>query len=161
MRDFYKRTAKGFTPPAQTRGGNKTFIDKPQETPLTGEVQGLKAAQGEERFSRTLNKGMAKRLVRGYYFRTSPGLPKGVQGWKELDYLVFGSHDIKAISIKGTGFVHHGESAKAQDRLNELIILARLAAQGIKLDKIISVPAESLVDQEQSDKIGRSLGVYR
>ena len=161
MRDFYKRPSRGFTPPRQTRGGSKTFIDRPKEVPLTGLVQGLKAAQGEERFSRTLNKGVNKGLVRGYYFRSSPGLPKGIQGWKELDFLVFGTHDIKAISVKGEDFVHKGEVARQQDRLNELIILSRLAAEGIKLDKIISIPADKLVDQEQSDRVGRDLGVWR
>lgn len=143
-----------------TRGGNTGFVNKEPESPLTGEVQGQKAAEGEERLARTIEKGVTKGLVREHYFRWTT-LKRGVVGYKELDELVMTINGPVAISVKGKSFVHRGESAKAQDRINELIIMQQLRNLGINVPEIKSVPAEKLVTQELADKVGRELGVYR
>lgn len=153
--------ARRFTPPSPTRGGTPGAFEKPQEEALSGSVNGLKAAKGEERLVRTIRKGMKKGMVQGFYFRYSPGMPRNVVGWKELDLLVSAGGRTLAISIKGEGFVHKANADKQGDKLNEVIILSRLRKMGYDIANIISIPAESLSSQEQADKIGRSLGVYR
>lgn len=160
MRRFGTLPRSRFTPPKSTRGGGFN-PDKPKEAPLSGKVQGLKAAQGEERFARTLEKGMRKGLVRKHYFRWTT-LRRGVVGYKELDELVFKSNgDILAVSVKGTDFVHRNARDKEQDKINEVIILSKLRELGLNVMQITSIPADKLKTQEDADKVGRSLGVYR
>ena len=75
-----------FSPKPATRGGYTNFFNKESEVPLTGEIHGLKAAKGEERLARALNKKIGAGTVRSFFFRSSPGLAKGQPGWKELDF---------------------------------------------------------------------------
>lgn len=148
-----------FIPPAPNRGGGWN-PEKKEEKPLTGMVQDQKAAQGEERLARTIEKGLRKGIVRKHYFRWTT-LKRGTVGYKELDELVFTLSGVVAISVKGTDFVHKGESARQKDKMNELIILAQLRKLGIDVSEIKSVPADRLKTQEMADKEGRRLGVYR
>ena len=72
-KNFGKRPRKhSFSPPKAKRGGFKGAINKEAEIPLTGMVQNLKAAKGEERLSRTVYKAMNKGLVTDFKFRYSP-----------------------------------------------------------------------------------------
>ena len=153
--------ATHFTPPKPTRGGYTDVFKKPVEQPLTGIVHQLKAAQGEERFARTLEKGIKKGMVQGYYFRYSPGMPRNTVGWKELDFLVGAAGQTIAISIVGTAFVHKSSGANQQDLLNDLIILGRLNNMGYNVPEIKHISSDSLDTQEHADKAGRDLGVYR
>lgn len=149
-----------FIPPKATRGGGFN-PEKKREAPLTGQVQGLKAAQGEERLARTLDKGVQKGIVKEHRFRWTT-LKRGTVGYKELDELVFKTNgDILAISVKGTEFVHKNAGDKEQDRINELIIIAKLREYGFNVGGVTSVPADKLKTQEDADKVGRTLGVYR
>jgi hypothetical protein len=143
-----------------TRGGNTSLIQKKQERPLTGRVQNQRAAKGEERFSRTLEKSVSKKAIRGYYFRWTT-LRRGTIGYRELDFLVFGLNGVTAISVKGTDYVHKNGAEKARDRLSELTILQKLNSMGINVREIKSLPAEKLETQEMADKAARELGVYR
>jgi len=143
-----------------TRGGNTSFINREQEQPLTGRVQDKKAAEGEERLARTIEKGIRKGLVLYHYFRWTT-LRRGVVGFKELDELVFTPFGAIAISVKGDDFVHRSAATKEQDKLNELIIMNALNKQGIRVAKITSVPAEKLKTQKDADKVGRELRIYR
>ena len=161
MRKFgTKPKPKRFTPPKATRGGYVGFFQTKPETPLTGEVQGQKAAKGEERFARTIEKGISKGLVQKHYFRWTT-LKRGTPGYKELDELIYTPHEILAVSIKGEEFVHRSEADKNQDKINELIILAQLKRYGIDVPRITSIAAESLATQEQADKAGKDLGIWR
>lgn len=150
-----------FTPPRPTRGGNTGFFVKEKEPPLTGQVQGLKAAKGEERLARTIEKGMRKGLVREHRFRWTT-LKRGTVGYKELDELVFLTNGrVLAISVKGKAFVHFGSKAKEQDKLNEALQVAKLRELGYDVTKVETVYDTELETQELADKAGRRLGVYR
>lgn len=150
-----------FTPPRPTRGGNMGFFQKPKEAPLTGKVQNMKAAQGEERLARTLEKGIRKGLVREHRFRWTT-LKRGTVGYKELDELIFLTNGrILAVSIKGKAFVHASGAAKEQDKLNEVLILAKLREYGYDVRAVETVFDTELETQESADKVGRKLGAYR
>lgn len=160
MKRFGKLPRSRFIPPKQTRGGAFN-PDKPPEKPLVGQIQGLKAAEGEERLSRTHDKGIGKGLVRDYRFRWTT-LKRGTVGYKELDFLTFKSNgEVLAISVKGSTFVHKTSADKEQDKLNELIILDQLRKYGLNVPEVKTVYAEELETQEAADKVGRKLGIYR
>lgn len=160
MKKFGVLPTNKFIPPKATRGGAFN-PEKKKEVPLTGQVQGLRAAQGEERLARTLDKGIRKGIVKEHRFRWTT-LRRGVVGYKELDELVFKTNgDVLAISVKGTEFVHKNAGDKEQDRINELIIIAKLREYGLNVGGVTSVPADKLKTQEDADKVGRTLGVYR
>ena len=160
MKSFGKLSRRKFIPKKQTRGGGFNPNKEP-EPPLTGMVQGLKAAQGEERLSRTIDKGIAKGIVREHKFRWTT-LRRGIVGYKELDSLVIKSNgEVVAISVKGQGFTHRGSSAKEQDKLNEVTIMAQLRKLGYKVSEIVTVADTDLKTQELADKVGKKLGIYR
>jgi hypothetical protein len=160
MKQYGKLPRRAFRPPAPTRGGGYSF-ERKEEEPLTGLVQDKKAAQGEERLARTLEKGIRKGVVREHRFRWTT-LKRGTPGYKELDELVFLTNGrVMAISVKGEDFVHRGATAKAQDKINEIIILAKLRELGYNVPEITTVAANALKTQDDADKIGRKLGVYR
>lgn len=150
-----------FTPPKQTRGGNNSFITKKQEVPLTGQVQGMKAAEGEERLARTLEKAIAKGIVREHRFRWTT-LKRSTMNYKELDELVIKSNgEVVAISVKGASFVHRGTAAMEQDKLNELIIMVQLRKYGYRVNEVVTVKDSELKTQDEADKVARKLGLYR
>ncbi len=155
----FGKSSKTYNPPKATRGGYGRAFDKQPEQPLTGMVQGLKAAKGEERFARSLNKAVKKGMVLQYFFRWTT-LKRGLVGYKELDFLVITPSGVVAISVKG-GFVHQSSSSKAQDKLNEIIILNQLRQLGYATDRVISILAEDIHNQDEADKIAKRLGVFR
>lgn len=160
MKSFGKLPRSKFVPPRQTRGGGWN-PDKKQERPLTGQVQGMKAAQGEERLARTLDKAIAKGIVREHRFRWTT-MRRGTMNYKELDELVFKSNgDVVAISVKGASFVHRGTAAMEQDKLNELIILTQLRKYGYNVSEVVTVKDFELNTQDDADKVGKKLGLYR
>ena len=160
MTNFGKKpTNKRFHPPKATRGGWRGLIATKKEAPLTGMVQNLKAAKGEERLSRTLNRSINKGLVTEYKFRMSPGQPKQTPGWLELDFLIVTPSRAIAVSVKGAGFVHLNTQAK--DKLNEMMIVQRLKKMGYDVYKVESVFDYQLNTQEAADKVAAGLGVYR
>lgn len=148
-----------FSPPKATRGGNYGFITKEKETPLTGKVNGLKAAQGEERMARVLEKKMQAGVVKRYYFRSSPGMPKGTPLWRELDFEIFLPSGTIAVSVEGASFVHRGESARNKDKISELLIMERLAKLGRAVPKIERVFDYELTTQKDAEKAVKKLGI--
>jgi len=150
-----------FRPIARvSRGGNPAVFEKKQERPLTGQVQGQIAAQGEERLARTIEKAIKKGIVLYHRFRWTT-LKRGLPGYKELDELVVMPGRAVAISVKGVDFVHKSASDVEQDKLNELIILNQLKSYGFDIRKIETVRADQLTTQEDADKVGKDLGIYR
>jgi hypothetical protein len=149
-----------FTAPKQNRGGGFK-ADKKQEAPLTGVVQTMKAAQGEERLSRTFNRSMQKGLMREYKFRMTTAARKSIY-YKELDFLAIKSNgEAIAISVKGKAFVHFGGKAKEQDKINEALILTSLRSKGYNVGKIETVYDLDLLTQDAADKAAKKLGLYR
>lgn len=159
MKSYGKLPRSRFSLPV-TRGGGFN-PNKDPEPPLTGKVQNLKAAQGEERLSRTIQKGINKGIVAKHIFRWTTA-PRATQTYKELDSLVIlANKRVLAISVKGTDFVHKTSADKEQDKINELIILKKLKEDGYNVNEITSVPADKLKTQEGADKVGKDLGIYK
>jgi len=159
IRDFGRLRKKRFTPPKATRGGYTDFFAKETEAPLTGEINGLKAAKGEERLARALNKLLKIGRINGFYFRSSPGLRKGMPGWKELDFEISTLWGTVAISVEGAEFVHKGESKRNQDKLNEMLIMQRLAQIGRPVRNIERVFDYELKTQADAEKVLRRIGI--
>lgn len=150
-----------FTPSSPLSRGGGWNPDKTPERPLTGTVQNQKAAQGEERLARTLEKAIRKGIVREHRFRWTT-LKRNTVGFKELDFLVTKSNgEVVAISVKGKDFVHFGTKAKEQDKINEIIILSRLRELGFNVRNIETVYDADLDTQEKSDEACKKLGLYR
>lgn len=149
-----------FAIPKLTRGGAFNPAKDP-EPPLSGTVQNEKAAQGEERLARTLDKSIRKGLVRGYQFRWTT-MRRGVVGYKELDFLIQKtSGEYVPVSVKGKAFVHRNVGDKEQDRINELIIITKLRDYGINASKVTTIFDTDLETQEQADNTARKNGLYR
>lgn len=159
VKSFGNLKPKRFTPPKATRGGYTDFFARTPEKPLTGQINGLKAAKGEERLSRAIDKGRKNGYVLGYYFRSSPGIPKGDVGWLELDFEIQTVHGTIAVSVKGADFVHRGESKKNEDKLKEIKLLDRLRRIGRPVPKIETVFDYELKTQADADKVARKLGI--
>jgi len=68
---------------------------------------------------------------------------------------------VLAISVKGTSFVHRGNAAREQDKLNESLQIFTLKKMGYDVNEIISVADSELKTQELADKAGRKIGLYR
>lgn len=144
-----------------SRGGGFNPNKEP-ERPLYGVVQGQKAAEGEERFARTLEKSIKKGIVRQHLFRWTTLRRSIANVHKELDSLIELSNGRwVAVSIKGSGLIHGSITQRNKDRLSELIIIKKLAELGIYVPEIITVPADNLKTQEASDKEGKKIGIYR
>lgn len=158
MKSFGKLPRSKFTPPKQTRGGGWN-PDKKQERPLTGQVNNLKAAAGEERMARVLNKKINAGSVRGFYFRSSPGLPKGIPGWKELDFEIFTMNGTIAVSVEGASFVHRGESKRNQDLINELLLMERLRKLGRPVPRIERIFDYQLKTEADAEKALKKIGI--
>lgn len=160
MKKFGVLIKRKFTPPRPTRGGGWNPNRKP-EPQLTGKVQNMKAAQGEERLARTIEKGIGKGLVREHRFRWTT-LKRGTVGYKELDELIFLTNGrVIAVSVKGQSFVHRGTRAEEQDKLNEALQVQTLRRMGYAVSRVETVADTELATQELADKAGRRLGVYR
>lgn len=155
MMPFRKRR---FTPPTPTRGGGFN-PERKQEKPLTGKVKELKASQGEERIARVLYRKMQKGNVRDFMFRTSPGIKKGLPGWRELDYEVNTIFGYKAISVVGVDFVHRGEVKKNQDKLIEVMLLQRLREEGKNVMRIDVIKDSELKTEEDAEKALQRIGI--
>ena len=144
-----------------SRGGGFRPNREP-ERPLTGVVQNQKAAEGEERLARTLEKSIRKGIVRQHIFRWTTLRRSIANVHKELDSLVELSNGRwVAISIKGGGVVHGSISQQNKDKLNELIIIKKLAELGVYVPEIVTVQADDLKTQESADREGKRIGVYR
>jgi len=148
-----------FTPPKATRGGNTSFFQREPDENLTGQVNGLSAAKGEERLARALNKRIKAGTVRSFFFRSSPGMRKGQPGWKELDFEISTVYGTVAISVEGAEFVHRGESKRNQDKLNELLLMERLEMIGRPVSKIERVFDYELKTQKDAENVLKRLGI--
>lgn len=120
---------------------------------LTGQVNGMKASAGEERFARALSKITA---IDGFQFRYTIGAPRGLPGWKELDFVVVKGGILYGIEVD-TAFTHRDK--KASDALHDAIALKELAKLGYQLHPvIIHLDGESdLADQNKADQTAKRM----
>lgn len=104
---------------------------------LAGEVQGFAASAPEERMARALDKAQIQ-----YIFRYTVGAPRGLPGWKELDFVVLTKGVVYALEVD-TAFTHR---AKAQaDILHDAIIQndPELQSTGMLWPTVIHVDGDS------------------
>jgi len=125
--------------------------DEPEA--FAGQVQGKKASMPEERLAKALNK---MPVVDSYQFRYTIGAPRGLPGWKELDYLVSARGMVYALEVD-TQFTHRNKG-KA-DILHDAIVLQDLRRTGMQVfPQVIHLMGESdLVDQKWSDATAKRL----
>lgn len=133
--------------PQLSSGGN--------EAPLSGYVQEKDASAGEENLAGGLD---ASRLR--YIFRHVIGAPKGLPGWKEVDFIVFTRGLIYAIEVD-TAFTHRNKEQK--DRLHDAIILndqelrqyGQLYPQVLHVDGEVDIPTRAMAKAWVQRTIGR------
>lgn len=116
---------------------------------LQGSVSGMKASMPEERFANALNK-----LGLQYTFRYTIGAPRGMPGWKELDFLVVKGGMLYAFEVD-TAFTHRDKGRS--DVLHDALVLKELEKLGMDVyPQVIHVDGESdLATQDNSDKTAK------
>jgi hypothetical protein len=85
------------------------------EEPLTGKVQDMDASAPEERMAKALD-----RAGINYRFRYTVGAPRGLPGWKEVDFLVENNGLVYAAEVD-TAFTHRDKLYA--DVLHDAIVL--------------------------------------
>jgi len=121
---------------------------------LGGMVQNKKASAPEERFAKALDKLPS---VDGYEFRYTIGAPRGMPGWKELDYLVSARGMVYAFEVD-TEFTHR-QKGKA-DVLHDAIVLKDLEKDGmdVAFQQVFHLMGETdLVDQKWADSTAKRI----
>jgi len=130
-----------------------TFANEPEQ--LSGQVNGIDAAQDEERYARALDRNKA---VRRYWFRINPtGIPKGMPGWLELDFLVETGFEYRAFELDDMEFVHRGQRKGAEMVIKDLKRREGLALMGIVVKEIEHIDAAKLQNQDDADRTVRNL----
>lgn len=134
--------------------GRMPTIARVEAEVLGGTVQGMPASAPEERLARALDKIDA---VENYQFRYTVGAPRGLPGWKELDFLVFARGIAFAIEVDSE-FTHRDKAGRG-DVLHDAIVLNDLSQQGIPVyPTVIHLKMESeLVDQTWADRTAEGL----
>lgn len=121
---------------------------------LSGQVQGKTASAGEERYANGLQAEGHQ-----FIFRYVLGAPKGLPGWKELDFLVLTKGMLYAVEID-TAFTHANKQQK--DKLHDAIILKDhdINAQGTLFPQVIHVDGEVDIPTNQAARqhIRRTIG---
>lgn len=115
---------------------------------LSGTVQNMKASMPEERLANALNKNKA---VDGYEFRRTIGAPRGMPGWKELDFTVSARGMLYAIEVD-TEFTHRQK--READRLHDAIVLKSLKKDGASVfPQVLHLMGETdLADKNSAEK---------
>lgn len=114
---------------------------------LTGVVQGMNASAPEERMAKALDKAGIQ-----YIFRYTVGAPRGLPGWKELDFLVSSGGLLHAVEVD-TAFTHRNK--QQSDVLHDAIVLndQNIKAMGEVYPQVLHVSGDSdLSDQDSADK---------
>lgn len=148
MKIYKYPTKKKWRPPIVHR--RPTFAKDAEQ--LAGSFRGMKASDIEERFGNALQKSGR---VRNVFFRVPVGAPRGMPGWKELDFLVETYYGYRAFQTDDVEFVHVGSRDK--DRLTDMIILEELRKMGTKVNVIERIPSTRLGNGIQAKNTVREL----
>ena len=121
----------------------------PSENPevLLGRVGDLEASAPEERLARALDKARLS-----YQFRLTAGAPRGLPGWKELDFVISANGLLYAFEVD-TAFTHRQK--ENADVLHDAIILndPYLRSMGEFYPRVIHVDGDSdLASMENAQK---------
>lgn len=117
-----------------------------EEELLTGEVQGVKASAPEERMAKALDKAKIQ-----YIFRYTVGAPRGLPGWKELDFLVLTKGIVYAVEVD-TAFTHREKGNT--DVLHDAIIQndREINSSGILWPQVIHADGDTDLSTNDSAK---------
>jgi hypothetical protein len=121
-----------------------SIIHEEGET-LLGSVQGKEASAPEERMAKELTKSGKQFLFR-YVF----GAPKGLPGWKELDFLISSNGLLYAVEVD-TAFTHRNKAQK--DKLHDALILAdrHISSMGTLYPQVFHASGDTdLADQRNA-----------
>ncbi len=134
-------------PTAQPTGRVYRGPQEAEDERLTGQVNGKKASDIEERFYRGTRKDRRIQWVR---FETVYGAPSsGMYGSAELDFLIFtGTH--YPVQLDGE-WIHKSAEARYSDYEHDLIIMERLRARGVQ--EINRVRGKFLQTQKDADSV--------
>ena len=113
---------------------------------LSGAFKGMKASDIEERFGNAL---MTHPSVVQVLFRMPVGAPRGMPGWKELDFLVQTHYGWRAFQTDDIEFIHVGGS-KVKDALTDLVIRDALKRDGIEIREVERIKSIDLNDFKQA-----------
>jgi len=103
---------------------------------MTGFINGIPAdSQAEERF---FNYASRARGVYGVMYKLEDLVaPRGMPGWKQLDFLVqMRSGEYRAFQLGDMSFIHEGQRAGSIDFMNDILIQKGLRNQGVEVSKI-------------------------
>lgn len=150
MTVFQYKVRKKF--PVEPPLGKPEFASEAEQ--LIGEWDGMPASDIEERWAKA-TAGNPKVLQTE--FRVALGAPKGMPGWKELDFLHNTVHGWKAIEIDDTSFVHKGASGKAEIVNEDIVRLMGLRQLGINVPEIIHVDGARLQTQDDAKRAQREI----
>jgi Holliday junction resolvase-like predicted endonuclease len=91
-----------------------------------------------------------------FEFRYTLGAPRGLPGWKELDFLVQKNGMVYPVEVD-TEFTHRNKGEA--DRLHDAIVLSELEQEGYQVfPQVIHVMGESdLIDQRAADATAKRL----
>jgi hypothetical protein len=124
---------------------------------LSGMIQGKVAdSAAEERFAQSLAKD--PRVMNYWYKLEDLVAPKGMPGWKQLDFLVQSvGGQYTAVAMADLTFVHHGAASNSTDALDSMLFKNALASQGINIDQVQWLDASKYDTQEASDQQVRDM----
>ncbi len=123
----------------------RTQIAKVGEEVLSGYVDGMPAARGEEFLVTELRKS---KNVRQVSFRMAVGAPRNMPGWLELDVLVETANGYRAIEVDDMSFVHRGGRESAESKVKDLRRVAGLQKMGINVRQIEHIDDDKLQDRQ-------------
>ena len=108
---------------------------------LEGQVNGMKASAPEERMAKALS---GKKIP--FEFRYTLGAPRGLPGFKELDFLIQANGQYYAVECD-TEFTHRNKGAS--DVLHDAIVLKDLRGEGFQVfPEVLHIMGETdLADQ--------------
>ncbi len=129
---------------------NKPKVAKVGEEVLSGFVDGIPAARGEEFFVQEVRK-LPTHL--GSEFRMTLGAPRNMPGWLEMDVLVRTISGYRAFEIDDMSFVHLGQRESAETKIKDRRRLNGLQTLGVNpLRGIEHIDAADLDDRMLAKK---------
>lgn len=125
---------------------HKPRIDTGDEAEiLAGTVQGMKASAAEERYARALDK---LKSVDYYEFRYTVGAPRGLPGYKEVDFVV-SSHGVIYLEEIDSPFTHRNK--QRADVLHDAIVLNEFEKLGFTpYPSVIHTDGEMLLQNQKT-----------
>jgi len=115
--------------------------------PLTGQVQGDRASQYEERFARALDKN---ENVQRFDFLPQYILPRGYGGGIQLDFMVHAGGLLYPIQIDGD-WIHRSAEAKARDEFQDTVLNNYMMQHSITTIPIERILGSLLETQDEAD----------